>query len=297
MYAAMLIRYVLAYVLLLVVCSIGLYFNYIVYQVTTTETRLIITSTESRLIINNIKVDKPGNIFHVQRNKSANILRTYNRITSIIASVRQDIGIHEMENGYKKIRIPNKEKILSYIMEIEAFEKERGRPIGHICEVGYNYGHHAALFLDATRNSSYTGLNTCHDTAEAKLTLNSLITYQYNSRSVRFISSPKSSLVNSDLIGQCDVIHLDGLCYGNFPTTDLVHMERFASKNSNLLLIDNCNSSWPVLMHSVKKASESKTVTFRSPMLITPMAGSIDWCVGRYNAKTTSGISKQNSII
>lgn len=141
------------------------------------------------------------------------------------------------------------QQIKAYAREIQKFVMHH--QVQNICEIGFAGGHSATLMLSMVPNISYIGFDMWDRPFYENYALEK-VRQLFPSTKITIIKGdstktvPKHRLVN----GKCDIIHVDGAHHAHFPKTDIINMKQLAA-SSNLLLIDDCTSSWQAVLDGV----------------------------------------------
>jgi len=156
-------------------------------------------------------------------------------------------------------------------------------PAKRICEIGFAGGHSATILLHALPDAEYQAFDMWdrpyyEDAALAK------VRAMFPGRSISLKKGDSTKTVPK-YKGECDIIHIDGAHHDHFPRVDMANMARLANPAGHLLLIDDCVSSFPAVLHAWEDlAARGQVVQYAQEL---PDGWSFrgaqkGWCIGAY---------------
>ena len=160
-----------------------------------------------------------------------------------------------------------------------------------VCEVGFNAGHSAVLFLSGlrTRLIEFDKLELPYSQASKELiqTLFPNRTTFYHGGSVRVLGeyANRSATVATPEYSRrptCDLWFVDGMHGRGVPMHDLTNALRVSSPNA-IIVADDCTDRFPEVSQawwSLVKSGQLTHETYRT-LELPPPAGRKGWCVGR----------------
>lgn len=170
-----------------------------------------------------------------------------------------------------------------------------GRQVQTVCEVGFNAGHSAIVWLHGldTKLKSFDLFKLPYSNASR-----TYISEQYADR-VEFFHGPSQLTVpnytRSVVAGTqplCDVWFIDGDHYRKAPETDLKNALQ-ASSDGAIIIADDCTTRFPMVQvawrHLLQTGVSSGRIEepYNRTINMPPPGGLKGWCVGRYTRSSS----------
>ena len=163
---------------------------------------------------------------------------------------------------------------------------QNGRAVRTVCEVGFNAGHSATVWLHGldTQLKTFDVFRLPYSNASREF-----IDQQYSGR-VEFISGPSQRTVphyikrhRDGVAPACDVWFIDGDHSRTAPEEDLRNALLVASDDA-VIIADDCTGRFPAVQRAWIKLLETGQIqdAWNRTLVAPPPGGVKGWCVGRF---------------